>query len=109
MRGVHLDVDEFSPWFFITGEALHESGITVSATMSASHIGIDTVVETGDGCFSQNGLEKISLTFTSNIITEREENRKFSPSSSPPARGGGKRWGIFGLQGVKKSRILRGY
>jgi hypothetical protein len=31
-------------------------------------------------------LEKISLTFTSNIITDREENRKFSPLLSSPRR-----------------------
>jgi hypothetical protein len=58
MRGVHLNVDEFSPWFSVTSEALHETGITVSATMSASHIRIDTVIETGDGCFGQNGFRK---------------------------------------------------
>jgi hypothetical protein len=26
--------------------------------MSASHIRIDTVIETGDGCFGQNGFRK---------------------------------------------------
>jgi hypothetical protein len=42
----------------MTGEALHEAGIAVSAAMPASHIGIDTVVKTGDGRLGQNGFGK---------------------------------------------------
>jgi len=39
-------------------KAFHETGITVSATMPASHIRIDAVIETRDGCFGQNGFGK---------------------------------------------------
>jgi hypothetical protein len=42
----------------MTGETLHETGIAVPASMSAPNIGVDTVIETGNGCLGQNGLGK---------------------------------------------------
>jgi hypothetical protein len=40
----------------VAGETLHETGITVPAAMTATHIRIDTVIEAGDGGLGQNGL-----------------------------------------------------
>jgi hypothetical protein len=37
-------------------EALHKTCVTVSTTMTTSHIGIDTVIKAGDGRFGQNGF-----------------------------------------------------
>jgi hypothetical protein len=85
----------------MTGEALHEAGITVPAAMSASYIGIDTVVKTGDGRLGQNGFGKDLPNFHSKIITDKRENRKFFPPSPPPAGGVGKMYGIFGVQGAR--------
>jgi hypothetical protein len=51
MGSIHLDIDKLSPGFFMTGEALHKTGITVSTPMPTSHIGIDAVVKTCDGRF----------------------------------------------------------
>lgn len=50
--------------------------------MPASHVGIDAVVKTRDGCLGQDGFCKTSLSFilTRLIITERGENRKASVS-----------------------------
>jgi hypothetical protein len=42
----------------MTGEPLHKTGVTISATMPTSHIGIDTIIKTGDGCLSQDGFRK---------------------------------------------------
>jgi hypothetical protein len=71
----------------MTGEALHEAGITVSATMSASHIGIDTVVETRDGRLGQNGLGKDLPNFHIQYYNGGERKSKVLPPSSPPPAG----------------------
>jgi hypothetical protein len=42
----------------VTSEPLHETGITVPATMTASDIRVNTVVKTGNSRFGQNGLGK---------------------------------------------------
>jgi hypothetical protein len=42
----------------MTGEPLHETGITVSAAMPAPDIGVDTVIKPGNSRFGQNGLGK---------------------------------------------------
>ena len=42
----------------MTGETLHETGITVTAAVSASHIGINAIVKAGDSCFGQDGFRK---------------------------------------------------
>jgi hypothetical protein len=51
MGSVHLDINKLSPRFFMTGEALHKTGITVSTSMPTPDIGIDTVIKPCDGCF----------------------------------------------------------
>jgi hypothetical protein len=38
----------------MTGETLHKTGVTVSATMATSHIRIDTVIKAGDGSLGEN-------------------------------------------------------
>jgi hypothetical protein len=38
----------------MAGKALHKTGVTITATVAASHIGIDTVIEAGDSRFGQN-------------------------------------------------------
>jgi len=58
LRSVDLDIDKLPPRFQVTSEPLHETGITVPATMTTSNIGVDTVIETGDRRFGQNGLGK---------------------------------------------------
>jgi hypothetical protein len=40
----------------VTSKALHETGIAVPATVTASDIRVDTVIETGDSRLGQNGL-----------------------------------------------------
>jgi hypothetical protein len=39
-------------------ETLHEAGVTVPTAMPATHVGIDAVIKTGDGCLGQNGFCK---------------------------------------------------
>jgi hypothetical protein len=42
----------------MAGKSLHETGITVSTPMPATHIGVETVVKTGDRRSGENGLAK---------------------------------------------------
>jgi hypothetical protein len=54
----------------VTSEPLHETGITVPATMTTSDIGVNAVIETGDGRFRQNGLREDFSDFHTTIIME---------------------------------------
>jgi hypothetical protein len=54
----------------VTCKPLHKTGVTVPATMTASDIGVDAVVKTGDGRFCQNSLGKDLSNFHTNIIME---------------------------------------
>ena len=83
----------------MTGEALHEAGIAVSAAMSASHIGVDTVVETRDGRLGQNGLGKDLPNF--HIQYYNGGARKSKVFSLLPIRWGRKRCGILGFKGAR--------
>jgi hypothetical protein len=54
----------------MTGVALHKTGITVLATMPTSHIRINTIIKTRNGCLAQNCFREDLSHFHKNIITE---------------------------------------
>jgi hypothetical protein len=67
--------------------------------MSASHIRIDTVIETGDGCFSQNGFRKdlphLHLQYYNG---EGRKSKVLPPPLLPPQVGEEKGGGLLGFK-----------